>query len=118
MRIITPAVTAAFGLALALPFAAAQAQAITTDELALLDTNGDGVVSVEEFDIFVEQSFVTLDANGDGFLVWTEVEQVIPVEIFTAADIDGNNGLSMEEYQAQAAADFAAADLDNDGALN
>ena len=39
-------------------------------------------------------------------------------EQFAAANTNGDDGLSLEEMQAQAAADFTAADKDGDGKLD
>ena len=47
-----------------------------------------------------------------------EATVVMTPEQFAAANTNGDDGLSLEEFQAQATADFAAADRDGDGKLN
>ena len=64
------------------------------------------------------QGFARLDANGDGYVTVVESSVALTPEQFAAANANGDDGLSLEELQAQAAADFAAADKDGDGKLD
>jgi Ca2+-binding EF-hand superfamily protein len=113
MRILTLAAVAAFAVA-----GMAHAQAITTDDLAALDTDGDGAVSQTEFDVFLDQAFAKLDANGDGYVTVEESSTVMTPEQFTAANANGDGGLSLSEFKVAAQKDFVAADTDGNGALD
>ncbi|MBB5223522.1 Ca2+-binding EF-hand superfamily protein [Amaricoccus macauensis] len=113
MRILTLA--AAIGLAVS---GAALAQPMTTEDLAALDTDGDGKVSQAEFDVFLDAAFVKLDANGDGIVTVQESSAVMTPEQFAAADANGDNGLSRSEFKIAGQKDFVAADSDGDGSLN
>lgn len=98
--------------------AAAQAQPVTTLDLQALDTDGDGTVSQAEFDVFLDQAFVKLDANGDGVVIVQEATVVMTPEQFAAADSNGDGRLTRSEFKVAAQKDFAAADTDGNGALN
>jgi hypothetical protein len=113
MRLIL--ITAA-GLALA-PLASAQ-EAMTTGHLAALDTNGDGSVDSAELGDFVARAFQSVDANADGLMTADEAAGVMPSELFNAANVNGDAGISPDEFMNQAQADFAAADRDGNGVLD
>jgi EF hand len=103
----------------ALAFAgAAYAQDITTGHLDVMDTNDDGAVDAAEFDAFMTQVFTGLDANGDGYVTAAEGAEMITPEQFAAANSNGDDGLSQDEFLTAVRADFASADQDGDGALN
>lgn len=97
---------------------AAWAQDITPGQLDALDANDDGSVDVTEFDTYMSAAFKTIDANGDGYVTLAEGEGYMTPEQFTAANTNGDDGLSEAEFVAAAQADFAKADLDEDGALD
>jgi hypothetical protein len=109
--ILTTAAALALGTAVS-------AQTMTTDHLAALDTNGDRAVDSAEFGDFVARAFRSTDANADGLLTADETAGVLPSELFDAADINGDAGISPDEFMGQAQKDFAAADRDGNGQLD
>ena len=113
MRILMLAAIAALSLG-----TAGMAQPITTEELKALDTDGDGKVSQPEFDVFLNEAFVKLDANGDKVVTVHEAVVVMTPEQFAAADTDGDGRLTLQEFKTAAQKDFVAADSNRDGSLN
>jgi Ca2+-binding EF-hand superfamily protein len=107
----------AFAGALALS-GAAWAQDITTGHLDALDTNDDGSVDATEFDAYMAAAFTSIDTNGDGYVTLVEATGYMTPEQFAAANTNGDDGLSQAEFVAAAQADFAKADVDQDGSLN
>lgn len=97
---------------------AALAQDITTNHLDALDANDDGAVDATEFDTYMVAAFKSIDANGDGYVTLVEATGYLTPEQFAAANANGDDGLSEEEFLAAAKADFANADLDKNGALD
>ena len=77
MRILMLAAIAALSLG-----TAGVAQPITTEELKALDTDSDGKVSQPEFDVFLNEAFVKLDANGDKVVTVHEAVVVMTPEQF------------------------------------
>ncbi len=75
---------------------------------SLVDSNGDGMVSADEFTMealssarrtaMKEQAFARLDTNGDGVLSRSEMPN--PTDRMRAADTDGDGKLSREERRA------------------
>jgi Ca2+-binding EF-hand superfamily protein len=102
---------------LALPGLAA-AQTIPGEQLTAVDANSDAQVSLEEWTSIMNQAFGALDVNGDGFIEWSEAEVTMNADHFRGADEDGNNAIDENEFMAQVAEDFAAADKDGDGVLD
>jgi len=97
---------------------AAFAQDITTGHLAALDGDDDGSVDAAEFDAFMGQAFTAIDTNGDGYITAAEGAAYMTPEHFAAANTNGDDGLSQDEFLAMARSDFAAADQDANGALD
>lgn len=110
--------TLALAAALVAAATALSAQAITTNHLGALDSDGDGAVDRAEFERFMQVTFTKLDANGDGVLTVKEASSVIPADAFAAADSNGDGKLSRSEFTAVVTEDFRKADLDGDGKLN
>jgi hypothetical protein len=98
--------------------AALAQEAITTRHLAALDANGDGGVDSAEFGDFMAKAFDSIDANADGFVTAAESQGYMAPEQFQATNINDDDGISEDEFSAQAQKDFTAADLDGDGVLN
>ncbi len=83
-------------------------QAAEARAFALVDSNGDGFVTADEFTmdalssarrtVMREQAFARLDANGDGVLSRSEMPN--PADRMRAADTDGDGKLSREERRA------------------
>jgi Ca2+-binding EF-hand superfamily protein len=97
---------------------AALAQDITSGHLDALDANDDGTVDAAEFDAYMLAAFESLDANGDGYVTLVEASAVLSPEQFAAANTNGDDGLSESEFVTATRADFATADVDEDGALD
>lgn len=97
---------------------AALAQDITSAHLAAVDANGDGAVDATEFETYMVAAFRTIDKDGNGYVTLVEAEGFMSPEQFAAANTNGDDGLSRDEFVAAAEADFARADLDADGKLN
>ena len=118
MRRLSLVIATTLAAALA-PMAHAQAAGeLNEAHLAMLDQDGDGVVSRAEFDAYMDAAFGALDTVGDGALSADEFAVYAPVDTFAAIDADGDGMVSRDEFDAQTSADFAAADSDGDGALN
>jgi Ca2+-binding EF-hand superfamily protein len=96
----------------------AMAQEMPGSALAILDSNRDAQVSVEEFKMRMGEFFTQIDANKSGQIDYSEVEGIVPKEVFDAADTNGNGRLSRKEYVDQTMADFANADRDGDTVLD
>lgn len=105
------------GMALGLP-GAVRAQSLSVGHLAALDADGDGTVSIPEYETFVARAFQRMDRNGDGFLTQREAQTGGVTEaMFVMVDTNGDGGISWDEFTAQARIDFATADEDGNGAL-
>jgi Ca2+-binding EF-hand superfamily protein len=100
------AALAATAAAAALPPARAQAVHRTTDYLARMDSDGDGRVSLAEYQAWMGYGFDAMDRDHDGVLS--------PVEL------PGGRGaaLTREAHRARLAAAFARQDRDRDGYLD
>jgi hypothetical protein len=105
----TPLIALAGALALS---AAAMAQG-----LPAIDANGDGAVDRAEFDAYVASSFAAMDANDDGYITEAESAAYMPADLYASANSNGDDGISLQEYQAQGERDWTTADKDGDGIL-
>ena len=92
------------GLLLAVP-AASQVSA-TRDYLQRMDTDGNGRVSLSEYQAWMGYAFERMDRNGDGML--------------TPDELPGGRGkpVSLVAHRAALAATFARQDRNRDGALD
>ncbi|WP_334176576.1 EF-hand domain-containing protein [Pseudoxanthobacter sp.] len=91
--------------------------AIYSGQVAVIDTNGDGTVTKEEFITFMAAAFDKIDTNKDGYISRKEAKGLIPTEIFVVVDTNKDGRISRKEYMLQAEKDFAAADKNGDGVL-
>ncbi len=106
-----PLITAACLLALAGP---ALAQTV---RLAAYDSNGDGALTLSEFQSAQADTFRALDTNGDGLLTRAELDaRGLNASRILPRDSDGDGALTQAEFLSQAPG-FARADRNNDGVL-
>ena len=88
-----------------------------SDLLATYDTNGDGALSLTEFQATQRDMFRHADANGDGVLTAAELKPLVPnPSRVLRRDGNGDGALSVEEFQSEAAG-FRRADRNRDGVL-
>lgn len=73
----------------------------------VLDLDGDGKVSLEEWEAYGDDLFAAIDADGDGALSEAEV-----ATSYAVLDVDGDGLLEREEL------DFETLDTDGDGAVS
>lgn len=102
-----PSWLAAAACCLCLAVAPARAQvAATADYLARMDTDGDGRVSLAEYQDWMGYAFDAMDRDGDGRLV--------------AAELPGGKGATVtrEAHRARLAAAFNRQDANRDGLLD
>ena len=94
--------------------------------IAGFDADGDGVTSRAEFDAALARTFAAADSDGDGALgyieysAWAErwlgSQSALPGPF--AIDVDGDNRLSLEEFTAAFAREFARLDANADGMIS
>jgi Ca2+-binding EF-hand superfamily protein len=91
------------------------------------DTNGDGVITRDEFLAAQERVFARLDRNGDGYVDQSDKSgrlagrgkaQERLTELVAQLDKDGDGRLSKAEFLGAMGALFDRADADHDGALS
>ena len=91
------------------------------------DTNGDGVITREEFHAARERLFARLDRNGDGFidkddmsgrLARRQKAQERLAELVTQLDKDGDGRVSRSEFVDGPTPLFDRADTDRNGELS
>src|SRR5688572_5024715 len=82
------------------------------------DTNGDGVIDHEEFQIRMVEIFYAADVDKDGYLDPKELKALAFPEDFTEDDRDRNGRVSMHEFLRVRFAEFATTDTDGDGFLS
>lgn len=88
---------------------AAHSEAVQAEVFNILDQNGDGSISADEFNSADRKSthqlarkramFKRLDADGDGLLKQTEMPD--PAERLRNADADGNGEVTAQEFRTQ-----------------
>ncbi len=76
---------------------------------AVMDSDGDGKITKEEFVAHVTKEFAEKDANGDGKITKEECDH------FDALNTDGDDFISDEEFEAGHGNMFAKMDADTDG---
>ncbi len=74
-QLITILTTVLVVSALAISYAYAGDHGGKKDKMKMMDTDGDGAVSKEEFMAHKEQRFMKKDANGDGVLTEDEMKK-------------------------------------------
>jgi len=85
------------------------------------DTNGDGVVTLEELTADVTAKFNQLDANGDGVIDSTDLDQLDGPPYFRRImrhDTNGDGQVTLEEFLAAATDRFNQIDTNSDGQID
>jgi Ca2+-binding EF-hand superfamily protein len=83
------------------------------DRIAMLDTDGDGLIQKAELVSWRETVFLTMDADGDDALTR---EEYMAVQLGRGADPEAR-GPRYDEMQAAKAAEFDAMDSNGDGSV-
>lgn len=83
-----------------------------------IDTNNDGRISIEEYEIFMKDAFNKLDKDGNGYLTKGETADKLTEEQFSYLDKNKNNQIELDEFLDQIIAEFKRIDRDGDGYLN
>ena len=88
--------------------------------MAMADKNRDGRLDREEYHQRMTEVFFFIDTDKDGNLTLTEIGAAgeIDPERFNAADRNGDQTLSLDEYLNALHQDFDAADKNQDGTLD
>ena len=97
---------ALFVLLALVPLAAHGQVNATSDYLSRMDSNGDGRISLSEYQDWMSYAFDAMDRNRDGTL--------------TPDELPGGKGkpVTREGYRARIAATFNKQDMNRDGSLN
>ena len=93
--------------------------------LEIFDTDGDGAVTQAEIDAFRANQIATHDANGDGSLsleeyqsLWSEVMRERMVDQFQRHDDDGDGVVTAEEFNERFGRIVERMDRNGDGQLD
>ncbi len=110
-------------LVLAVPRLAGGAPAPADYDVAAVfvetDSNGDGLIEVDEYHARLNEIFYHGDANKDGSLSPVELHKAVVIpEDFARADRDGNGQVSLREFIAVRLPLFQRSDSNHDGALS
>lgn len=81
------------------------------------DKNGDGLIDRAEFQDWVMDGFYFRDKGHKGYLVQADLQGVASPAVFQAINRKGDGKLTLNEYLNALFQDFAAADVNQDGAL-
>lgn len=94
------------------------------ERFARADTDGDRLISLEEFQTGVSTRFATLDADGDGLVTPAEMvaqreraREERAAQRMARIDTNEDGALSLDEMTAASEARFARMDRNDDGAL-
>lgn len=82
------------------------------------DTNGDGVITRQEFMAASDARFARMDANKDGKLTADERQGRRGGRMGATADANGDGVVTLEEQRAQAARTFDRLDRNKDGKID
>lgn len=93
--------------------------------LETFDTDGDGAVTQAEIDAYRANQIAEADANGDGVLsleeyeaVWAKATRERMVDQFQAHDADGDGSVTAEEFNARFDGLVERMDQNGDGLLD
>lgn len=106
----TPKIPRALALLalLALGATAAQAQSTRAEYLRLFDTDGDGRVSLAEYQEYMSRGFYAMDRNGDGVLTADELPP----------GVSARTPRTLDAHRRALARMFDRLDVNNDGYLD
>ncbi len=82
------------------------------------DTNGDGVITRQEFMAASDARFARMDANKDGKLTADERQGRRGGRMGATADANGDGVVTLDEQRAQAARTFDRLDRNKDGKID
>jgi Ca2+-binding EF-hand superfamily protein len=82
------------------------------------DTNHDGIVDRQEFDVRIVEVFYRADVNKDGFLSAEEIARLTFPDDMKNADSNGDGRISLHEFERVRELDFETADRNKDGVLS
>ncbi|WP_068413990.1 calcium-binding protein [Labrenzia sp. OB1] len=92
--------------------------------LGLFDTDGDGAVSREDFDVKRAELFALADTDGSGSFtleefgpLWLSLNENRVVDMFQRADADGSLGISADEHDKRLDKMMERADRNKDGVI-
>jgi Ca2+-binding EF-hand superfamily protein len=125
--ILTACITLNTGCMMAARAVAGQRQPDPGKIFDSADTNGDGVITREEFHAARERAFTKLDRNGDGYidkddlsgrLAGRQKAQERLAQLVTQLDQDGDGRVSKAEFVDGPTPLFDRADADHNGELS
>lgn len=127
VALLTACVTLNTGCMMAVRAVAQPRQPDATKMFDSADTNGDGVITREEFRSACERGFARLDRNGDGYidksdmpsrLIGRQKAQERLARMTARLDKDGDGRISEAEFVDGLAPLFDLADTDHNGELS
>jgi len=127
IAILTIGITLNTGCMMAVRAVAQERQSDPSRIFDSVDTNGDGIITREEFLAGRERLFARLDRNGDGYidnqdmsgrLAGRQKAQDRLAELVTRLDKDGDGRVSKTEFVDGATPLFDRADTDHNGQLS
>jgi len=82
------------------------------DHFASIDTDGDGIISKEEFTAHMDNEFAEKDSDGDGNITADDCK------MFDKFNANGDEFVSKEEFSAGHGAMFGKIDADGNGSIS
>ena len=87
------------------------------DRFRAFDKNRDGKIDRAEFQEWMQDAFFQRDTNHKGYLVFSDVKDVMSAEKFKSFDMSGSGKVRLQEFLNAAFQDFEQMDVDKDGML-
>lgn len=90
------------------------------------DTDGDGKVSLAEFQAGRQQQFTRYDTDANGSISFAELDAMVAqrpqmqtrIDALKAADTNGDKAISADEFKAAGDAEFKKVDKNGDGFID
>lgn len=90
------------------------------------DTDGDGKVSLAEFQANRQQQFTRYDTDGNGSISFAELDAMVAqrpqmqsrIDALKAADANGDKAISADEFKAAGDVEFKKVDKNGDGFID